>query len=75
MQTLVDIPYEKEVKIASINDKELSEILFPLGCLVGEKIQKIRSAPLGDPIMCRIGDHFISIRKNDARKIFVTATL
>ncbi|HCQ29314.1 MAG TPA: ferrous iron transport protein A [Flavobacteriales bacterium] len=72
MQTLNEIPFSKAVKIASIDDKELAGILFPMGCLVGETIEKIQSAPMGDPIMCRVGDHFISIRKSDAQHILVT---
>ena len=72
MQTLTEIPCGKTVKITSIDDKELADILFPMGCLVGETIEIIQTAPMGDPLMCRVGDHFISIRKNDAKHILVT---
>ena len=72
MQTLCDISRGKTVKIARITDKELADILFPMGCLVGETIEIIQTAPMGDPIMCRVGDHFISIRKSDAKHILVT---
>jgi Fe2+ transport system protein FeoA len=72
MQTLQDISYGKPVKITSIIDPELADILFPMGCFVGETIEKIRSAPMGDPLMCRVGDHFISIRKIDAQHILVS---
>lgn len=59
------------VVLKSISDEQLSIQLFCMGCIPGEFISIERIAPFGDPIMIRVEDSFISIRKEDAYKVFI----
>ncbi len=54
------------VKGSSIRRK-----LFDMGIVAGSEIQLIRRAPLGDPLEFKIKGYNLSIRKMEARDIFV----
>ena len=45
--------------------------LFDMGMVAGSEVELIRKAPLGDPIEFRIKGYNLSIRKDEARQIFV----
>jgi ferrous iron transport protein A len=47
--------------------------LFALGFVPGAVIEAVRAAPLGDPVEYRVKGCNISLRKEDARLISVTA--
>ena len=47
--------------------------LLALGFIPGASIEAVRAAPLGDPVEYRIKGYHISLRKEDARYIAVTA--
>lgn len=57
--------------IHQINDEGLEEQMLRMGFLIGEEIKVDRIAPLKDPILISSGTCYISIRKDDARKIVV----
>ena len=40
-----------------------------MGCILGETITLERIAPFGEPMIIRVEDSFISIRKDDAKKM------
>lgn len=54
------------VKGSSIRRK-----LFDMGMVAGSDIQLVRRAPLGDPLEFKIKGYNLSIRKQEAREIFV----
>ena len=52
-------------------DAQLTIQLYSMGCVVGEEILVERKAPFGDPIIISVEDSFISLRKDDAKKMEV----
>lgn len=69
LTTLAECTTGDSAKLQSIDDEQLSVQLFCMGCIPGETITIERIAPFGDPIMISVEDSFISIRKEDARKM------
>ncbi|KXS44165.1 ferrous iron transport protein A [Methanolobus zinderi] len=45
--------------------------LFDMGMVAGSEVELIRKAPLGDPLEFRIKGYNLSIRKDEAKQIFV----
>jgi ferrous iron transport protein A len=45
--------------------------LFDMGMVAGTEIELVRNAPLGDPMDYRIKGYHLSIRKEEARQIFI----
>lgn len=45
--------------------------LMEMGCVPGQPVQIEMVAPMGDPIAIQIAGYYLSIRKNDARNIWV----
>ncbi len=52
-------------------DPVLLQRLYEFGVFVGETIEYLQAAPLGDPIEFRVGDTRLSLRKIEAAKILV----
>lgn len=50
---------------------ELHEKLVGMGFVPGEEIEIVQVAPLGDPIVCKIGNRNITLRKREADLIEV----
>lgn len=57
--------------ITDISENDLSLKLLDMGCLPGEEVIMIGSAPLGDPIMFHLGSYILSLRKEEAENIQV----
>ena len=45
--------------------------LIEMGCLPGNVVEMIQTAPLGDPIYINVNDSHLAIRKETASEIFV----
>lgn len=59
---------------AIINNHEESEFqitLMEMGCVPGEPVWIEMIAPMGDPIAIQIAGYYLSIRKEDAKNIWV----
>ena len=70
MNTTLDQLKEAETgTIHQITDDQLALQLLTMGFILGEKITVDRIAPLKDPILITSGTNYISIRKEDAKKI------
>lgn len=54
-------------------DDVITRRLFDLGFTPGEVVERLRHAPLGDPLMFRVGGIEIVLRKAEARRILVAA--
>lgn len=67
--TLAECNKGESAKLKGIDGEQLSIQLFCMGCIPGETITIERIAPFGDPIMISVEDSFISIRKEDAKKM------
>ncbi|NCX96394.1 MAG: ferrous iron transport protein A [Chitinophagia bacterium] len=73
-ETLVKLSTLKAGSRATIHSQEDSAMLLTLlemGFVPGEPLSVEMIAPLGDPIAVQIAGYFISIRKEDADKIWV----
>lgn len=60
---------------AVINRHETTDLeltLMEMGCIPGEPIHIEMIAPMGDPLAIQIAGYYLSIRKKDAEKIWVT---
>lgn len=55
------------------HDDVVARRLFDLGFTPGESVVRLRHAPLGDPLMFRVGGVEIVLRKAQARRILVAA--
>lgn len=60
-----------QVTLEKILDEQLTIQLYSMGCIVGERITLERIAPFGEPMIIRVEDSFISLRKNDAENMIV----
>ncbi|HSO69456.1 MAG TPA: FeoA family protein [Arachnia sp.] len=54
-------------------DDVVARRLFDLGFTPGEAVIRLRQAPLGDPLMFRVGGIEIVLRRAEARRILVSA--
>ena len=57
--------------IEKIEHSNAQHKLMDMGCLPGEHIQLVFSAPLGDPIAVRVSGYTLSMRKAEAAAIKV----
>jgi ferrous iron transport protein A len=59
-------------RIASIGAVgPLKRRLMDMGVLIGEQIEVVKVAPLGDPIEVRVKSYHLSLRKREAEQIGV----
>lgn len=52
---------------------QLAERMQDLGLRIGESVEFIRKAPMGDPLVFRVCDYELCLRKRDAKLIQVIA--
>lgn len=60
---------------AVIKEHEESDFrltLMEMGCIPGEPVWIEMIAPMGDPMAIQIAGYYLSIRKQDAERIWVT---
>lgn len=71
MKRLSEIGIGKTVIIDSFEKDELFIKLMEMGCVPGELIRVEQIAPLGDPISISVAGYNLSLRLNEADRIFV----
>ena len=57
--------------IQQFDDNEAKVKLMEMGCIIGEFILLEAIAPMGDPIAIQVSGYCLSLRKNEARHIWV----
>lgn len=57
--------------IMSQDDNDFAITLMEMGCVPGEPVGVEMLAPLGDPMAIKVAGYFLSIRKKDAKQIWV----
>lgn len=62
----------QEAMIEYIDDETVNAVLSEMGFLPRQVIVLENIAPLGDPLLINNKDYSLSIRKSEARHIFVT---
>jgi Fe2+ transport system protein FeoA len=70
---LWEAPFHQPLKILAIENvsEELKLVLMQLGIDIGEPLEKMHVAPLGDPLSFRVGEQLFTLRKEICRKILV----
>ena len=68
---LSELPTGKKAIIKDQDESDFKLTLLEMGCVPGEAIWVEMIAPLGDPMAIQIAGYYLSIRKQDADKIWV----
>lgn len=68
---LSELPAGVNAVIKSHDESEFRLTLMEMGCVPGEPVSVQIIAPLGDPMAINIAGYYLSIRKNEADKIWV----
>ncbi len=69
---LSQLPAGRKAVIQRHEDSDFQLTLMEMGCIPGEPVWIEMIAPLGDPMAIQIAGYYLSIRKADADKIWVT---
>ena len=67
--TLADCKVGDKVTLSKVLDEQLTIQLYSMGCVWGEEITLERIAPFGEPMIIRVEDSFISLRRGDAEQM------
>jgi len=65
------LPGQSGQIISSDASPSLNNALQALGCLPGERVEFLGSAPFGDPVRVRVGNSIIGLRRTEARHLSV----
>jgi len=61
--------------IQAFDENETKVKLMEMGCIPGEAVLIENIAPLGDPMAIQVSGYSLSIRKKDARHIWIQLSL
>ncbi len=71
LKRLSDLRTGKRAVIKEFEDDDIFLKLMEMGCVPGETISIEQRAPLGDPISVFVSGYNLSLRINEAEKIWV----
>jgi ferrous iron transport protein A len=71
---LSEIPIGQSVLISSFENDNIFIKLMEMGCVPGEWVTVDQKAPLGDPISISVAGYHLSLRLDEADKIWVEET-
>lgn len=69
---LSELPAGTRAVIKSHDESDFQLTLMEMGCVPGEPVWLEMVAPMGDPLAINIAGYYLSIRKTEADKIWVT---
>ncbi|HQW83350.1 MAG TPA: FeoA family protein [Ferruginibacter sp.] len=75
IKRLSEISVGKTVIVKEFESDEIFLKLMEMGCIPGEAIKIDQLAPLGDPISITVAGYHLSLRLNEADKIWVEEKL
>lgn len=73
LKNLSQLKVGQSAIIDSFTDKKMALKLLEMGCTPGEVVKLDRIAPLGDPIAISVSGYLLSLRKEEASTILVSA--
>lgn len=73
LKNLSQLKVGQSAVIDSFTDKKMALKLLEMGCTPGEIVKLDRIAPLGDPIAIFVSGYLLSLRKEEASTILVSA--
>ncbi len=68
---LSEIGVGKSAVISSFENDDIFLKLMEMGCVPGERVKIDQAAPLGDPISITVAGYHLSLRLEEAEKIWV----
>ncbi len=68
---LCDLKKGQKAVIRHHEESDFQITLLEMGCVPGEPVWIEMIAPMGDPIAIQIAGYYLSLRKQDARNIWV----
>jgi len=68
---LSELPAGTKAVIKEHVESDFQLTLMEMGCVPGEPVSVEMIAPMGDPMAINIAGYYLSIRKNEADKIWV----
>ncbi len=70
---LWDAPFRTPLRVLDLSGfgEDVRHVLLQLGLDAGETVEKVHSAPLGEPVSLRIGEQLFTLRRDLCRKIEV----
>ena len=69
--TLATLKKGQRAIITEFNVDAIPLKLLEMGCLPGNEVQLLQTAPMGDPIYINVNDSHVAIRKETAAEIDV----
>lgn len=66
-----EIELESTYEIESLSEGSLHQKLSEMGCIPGTEIEKLYTAPGGDPVAYRIDSYILGLRLVEAAQIMV----
>jgi ferrous iron transport protein A len=72
MKTLSDVTVGDECVVVGLGKKSLiRKRIIDMGVTIGTKIKVLKLAPLGDPMEVLLRGYHLTLRKNEAKEIFI----
>lgn len=75
VKRLSDLNKGEKAIIQSFDQDEIYLKLMEMGCVPGEEVVIENLAPLGDPISIKVAGYALSLRQEEAEKIWVETIL
>ena len=69
--TLAQLKKGQKAIIVDFDSKIIPLKLIEMGCLPGNTVELLQTAPFGDPLFLNINDSHLAIRLETAREIFI----
>jgi len=72
MKNLYELGENDIAKIISLDNKNLSKLrLAEMGLMPGVQVRMIKKTPFGGPVLIKINNYYLTLRKEDASFIFI----
>jgi|GEM_PF-5165557 len=72
IKTLADLELGETGRVVEVRAKEpLALHILEIGLVTGARVRFLRSAPLGDPMQIEVDGFLLSLRKNEAKAVWV----
>ena len=72
MKNLYKLRENDIAKIVSLDNKNLSKLrLAEMGLMPGVQVRMIKKTPFGGPVLIKINNYYLTLRKEDASYIFI----
>ncbi len=72
MKNLYKLRENDIAKIVSLDNKNLSKLrLAEMGLMPGVQVRMIKKTPFGGPVLIKINNYYLTLRKEDASFIFI----